>query len=117
MTRYLFAAIGALVLLLSGTGYLLTGAWQDEAQAEAERDSYRLALADQTAENKRQAGILAQRERERVAAQQAAQQWQQRWQARLKSDEDCKTWADRPLPQCVFDQLFPDASQDRKNVP
>jgi len=117
MTRYLLAAIGILALLLTSTGYLLKSAWQGEAQAKSERDSYRLALADQTAEIKRQAGILAQRERERVAAQQAAQQWQQRWQARLKSDEDCKMWADRPLPQCVFDQLFPNAGKDRKNVP
>ena len=117
MTRYLLAVIGVLVLLLVGTGWLLNGAIEDAAVAEAQRDGYANALQQQNEELARRDAILASRERERAQAQREAASWRRRWKEEQRDDPDCETWGRQPLPGCIVRLLnLPGAGTGRPDT-
>lgn len=105
MNRYLIMAIGVLVVLLSVSGWLLKGAVEDAAVAEAQRDGYANALQQQDDELAKRDAILATRERQRAQAQREAATWRRKWKEVQRNDPDCEAWGNVPLPACVI-RLF-----------
>lgn len=104
MTKYLIAAIAALVLALAGVGYLLKGQIAKNGEQSQTIDTLTTALETADKQRKADQALLARRAREKAAIARESASLRLKLDRALAANPD---WANQPVPQGVQDALKP----------
>lgn len=104
MTKYLIAAIAALMLLLTGVGYSLKAQIKKNGAQATKITALEDVLEAAATQRKADQALLARRAREKAAIALEMASTRQQLDRALAANPD---WANQPIPQEVQDALKP----------